>query len=120
MVRSNPGYIPYNYKYDMKQMSERDLIIYEMLKTAMYSTHGQQREMFASGGMIHGSFSRSDSNGFSYANMQAYTKKTFTGNKGIMTDNRLSMTQDFRDAATTYMPAPSQRSKSDASVADDG
>ena len=104
----------------MKQMSERDLIIYDMLKTAMYSTQGQQREMYASGGMIHGSFSRSDSNGFSYANMQAYTKKTFTGNKGNMTDNRLSMTQDYRDAATTYIPAPSQRSKSDASVADDG
>ena len=41
MVRSCPGYIPYDYKYNMQKMSERDKLIYEHLRTALHSTVGQ-------------------------------------------------------------------------------
>ena len=54
MVMSCPGYIPYNYKYQMDKMSHRDRLIYEHLRTALHSTLGQQNEMFTKG-YDHGS-----------------------------------------------------------------
>ena len=93
MVRSNPGYIPYDYKYDMKKMSQRDLLIYDMLKTAIYSTIGQQREMFGSKGFKHGSFSHSYTrNDLSGRLKPAPPKMTFSGAKCQAMENRLSVT----------------------------
>lgn len=59
MVKSGPGYIPYNYKYDKEKMSERDRLIYEHLNAALHTTANQLREMHEKDGYIRGTFDTS-------------------------------------------------------------
>jgi len=41
MVKSCPGYIPYNYRFKPEKMSHRDRLINEHLRTALHSTLNQ-------------------------------------------------------------------------------
>ena len=49
MVKSCPGYIPYLHKYNPEKMNERDLLLYEMMRKALYSTQGQKIAFEAEG-----------------------------------------------------------------------
>ena len=39
IVRSEPGFVQNNYRYREDQMSDRDRLIYERLRSALHSTH---------------------------------------------------------------------------------
>ncbi len=55
MVFSEPGYIPYDYKYERSKMLPRDAVLHQKLMAALHSTDKQKAEMFENGLFKRGS-----------------------------------------------------------------